>query len=35
VKDNVGALNFTLGADDIRRITEAADKFALAEEPTT
>lgn len=31
VKDNVGALNFTLSAEDIRRITEAADKFTLAE----
>ena len=34
VKDNVGALNFTLGTDDLRRITEMADKFSLAEEET-
>ncbi|HEX8315231.1 MAG TPA: aldo/keto reductase [Flavisolibacter sp.] len=34
VKDNVGALNFTLGTDDLRRITEAANNFSLAEEQT-
>lgn len=34
VKDNVGALNFTLSTEDIRRITEAADRFSLAEETT-
>jgi len=32
VKDNVGALNFTLSVEDIQRITTAADKFSLAEE---
>jgi aryl-alcohol dehydrogenase-like predicted oxidoreductase len=34
VKDNVGALSFTLETEDLRRITEAADKFSLAEQPT-
>ena len=34
VKDNVGALNFTLSAEDIQQISEAADKFSLAEEQT-
>jgi aryl-alcohol dehydrogenase-like predicted oxidoreductase len=32
VKDNVGALNFTLSAEDLRKITEAANQFSLAEE---
>jgi aryl-alcohol dehydrogenase-like predicted oxidoreductase len=32
VKDNIGALKFTLSAEDIHKITEAADKFSLAEE---
>ncbi|HUC80835.1 MAG TPA: aldo/keto reductase [Flavisolibacter sp.] len=32
VKDNVGALNFTLSAEDLQRITDAADKFSLADE---
>ena len=31
VKDNVGALSFTLEADDIRKITATADQFSLAE----
>lgn len=34
VKDNVGALSFTLETEDLRRITEAADKFSLAEQQT-
>ena len=34
VRDNVGALNFTLTAEEIRRITEVSDKFSLAEEQT-
>jgi aryl-alcohol dehydrogenase-like predicted oxidoreductase len=34
VKDNVGALNFNLSIEDIRRITEAANRFTLAEEAT-
>jgi aryl-alcohol dehydrogenase-like predicted oxidoreductase len=34
VKDNVGALNFNLSIEEIRRITEAADRFSLAEEQT-
>jgi len=34
VKDNVGALNFTLSTEDVRLITEAADRFSLAEERT-
>lgn len=34
VKDNVGALNFTLRTDDLRRITEMANSFSLAEEQT-
>lgn len=32
VKDNIGALKFTLSTEDMRRITEAADQFSLAEE---
>lgn len=32
VKDNVGALKFTLSTEDIQAITGAADKFSLAEE---
>ena len=35
VKDNVGALSFTLETEDIRKITEAADKFSLAEQQTS
>lgn len=31
VKDNAGALAFTLSPEDIRKITEAADKFSLAD----
>lgn len=34
VKDNVGALGFTLSADDISLITEAANRFSLSEQPT-
>jgi aryl-alcohol dehydrogenase-like predicted oxidoreductase len=34
VKDNVGAFNFALRAEDIIQITEAADKFSLAEQQT-
>lgn len=34
VKDNVGALNFTLSSEDVRMITEAADEFTLAEQKT-
>ena len=32
VKDNVGALKFTLSTEDIQTITRAADKFSLAGE---
>ena len=31
VKNNAGALAFTLSTEDIRKITEAADKFSLAD----
>ena len=34
VKDNVGALSFALDTDDLRKITEAADAFSLAEQRT-
>lgn len=34
VKDNVGALNFKLSVEEISRITEASDRFSLAEEQT-
>ena len=34
VKDNLGALNFTLSPDEVKRITEASDNFSLAEEKT-
>jgi aryl-alcohol dehydrogenase-like predicted oxidoreductase len=34
VNDNAGALNFILSEEDIRKITEAAEKFSLAEEET-
>lgn len=32
VKDNVGALNFTLSTEELQTIREAAEKFSLAEE---
>ena len=32
VRDNVGALKFTLSPEDLKHITEAADHFSLAEE---
>ena len=32
VKDNIGALDFTLSNEELRRITEVADNFSLAEE---
>jgi aryl-alcohol dehydrogenase-like predicted oxidoreductase len=32
VKDNVSALNFSLSTEDVRKITEAGDKFSLAEQ---
>lgn len=32
VKDNVGALNFTLSTEDLQTIRAAAEKFSLAEE---
>lgn len=34
VKDNAGALSFTLSKEEIQQVTEAADKFSLAEEKT-
>ncbi|RYZ29877.1 MAG: aldo/keto reductase [Chitinophagaceae bacterium] len=34
VKDNVGALSFSLSSEELSRITEASDKFSLAEEQT-
>lgn len=34
VKDNVGALSFTLSAEDLRLITEASNNFSLAEVKT-
>ena len=34
VKDNVGALEFSLSKEETTRITQAADKFSLAEEQT-
>jgi aryl-alcohol dehydrogenase-like predicted oxidoreductase len=34
VKSNIGALHFQLNADEMRRITEASDKFSLAEKET-
>lgn len=34
VKDNVGALRFRLSEEEMNRITEAADRFSLAEQNT-
>jgi aryl-alcohol dehydrogenase-like predicted oxidoreductase len=34
VKNNIGALNFSLTKDELRKITEASDTFSLAEEKT-